>query len=97
MVKRFWLTAALTASASLWRGVQRRWQGAGNPGLLEEDGDRGQIPVGGGRHRRRQQGTASSTSSLATPGTMPPTWTKHDIRKPGEFGDGLRSYSEGEA
>jgi hypothetical protein len=23
-----------------------------------------------------------------------PSWTKHDIRKPGEFGDGLRSYSE---
>ena len=22
-----------------------------------------------------------------------PTWTKHDIRKPGDFGDGLRSYS----
>jgi hypothetical protein len=23
-----------------------------------------------------------------------PGWTKHDIRKPGDFGDGLRSYSE---
>lgn len=23
-----------------------------------------------------------------------PSWAKHDIRKPGEFGDGLRSYSE---
>ena len=23
-----------------------------------------------------------------------PSWEKHDIRKPGEFGDGLRSYSE---
>ena len=23
-----------------------------------------------------------------------PAWTKHDIRKPGNFGDGLRSYSE---
>jgi hypothetical protein len=23
-----------------------------------------------------------------------PAWEKHDIRKPGEFGDGLRSYSE---
>ncbi|MFO0907322.1 MAG: VCBS repeat-containing protein [Isosphaeraceae bacterium] len=23
-----------------------------------------------------------------------PKWTKHDIRKPGDFGDGLRSYSE---
>ncbi len=23
-----------------------------------------------------------------------PSWTRHEIRKPGEFGDGLRSYSE---
>ncbi len=23
-----------------------------------------------------------------------PSWTKHDIRKPGDYGDGLRSYSE---
>ncbi|WP_435007239.1 FG-GAP repeat domain-containing protein [Tundrisphaera lichenicola] len=23
-----------------------------------------------------------------------PSWSKHDIRKPGDFGDGLRSYSE---
>jgi hypothetical protein len=23
-----------------------------------------------------------------------PSWTKHDIRKPGDFGDGLRSYSK---
>ncbi len=23
-----------------------------------------------------------------------PSWTKHDIRKPGEYGDGLRSYSD---
>jgi hypothetical protein len=23
-----------------------------------------------------------------------PTWAKHDIRKPGDYGDGLRSYSE---
>src|SRR5271168_2170012 len=22
-----------------------------------------------------------------------PSWTKHDIRKPGDFGDGLHSYS----
>src|SRR5258708_6781574 len=23
-----------------------------------------------------------------------PSWAKHDIRKPGDYGDGLRSYSE---
>ena len=63
------------------------------PVALEEDRHRGQVPLRG-----------ASIADVNKDGKLDilvgdswyeaPAWTKHDIRKPGDYGDGLHSYSE---
>lgn len=93
MVKRFWMTAALTVSASL-------------AGTLDVNGKEPETPVSWKKTviegKFRSEGVAiadvnkdGKTDVLVGDSWYEaPAWTKHDIRKPGDFGDGLRSYSE---
>jgi hypothetical protein len=93
MDKRFWLTAALTVSTSLVATIHV-------DGKEPETSVSWKKTVVEGKFRSEGVAVADVNKDgkldvlIGDSWYEAPSWTKHDIRKPGDYGDGLRSYSE---
>jgi hypothetical protein len=93
MDKRFWLTAALAVSTGLIATIHVDGKEPETPLTWKKTVVEGKF---------RSEGVA--VADVNKDGKLDvligdswyegPSWTKHDIRKPGDYGDGLRSYSE---